>query len=90
MSTSEAGIFGLVEEYKEHRSVHKLMEEPNIVHRSSSEYAENEAVLTISHDSSYTGRAKHIEFCFLAIQDMVHRRETPKRFARLMRTPRTV
>lgn len=53
---------------------HNFMEETNIVHESWLECRDNQAAITISYDSSYARRAKHIVLFFLAIQDTVNRR----------------
>lgn len=75
MSTTEAKMIAVVEAFKEQKVVHKLFEESsNIVYAPWLVYCDNQAVIQVGHDSGYTGRAKHIELRYLAIQDVLHSR----------------
>lgn len=73
MSTTEAEMIALIEDFKEQKAVNKLFEEASAITTGPwSIYCDNGAEIQIAHDSGYTGRVKHIEFRVLAIQDVVH------------------
>lgn len=55
LSTTEAEMIALVEAFKEHKCVHKIFEESNIVRQTWLVYCDDRAVIQISHDTEYTG-----------------------------------
>lgn len=43
-------------------------------------YSDNQACIQIAHDTGNSGRAKHIELRFLAIQDVVRREQIDEQY----------
>lgn len=65
----------VVEAFKERKAVHKRFEETKNAEGPRKRHCDNEACITIAHDVGYSGRAKHIEIRFFAIQDVINHRE---------------
>ena len=70
LSTTEDELVVLVDGYKEQRSVMKVFEETGHVCCPLRVYCDNQAYLDIVQGTGYSGRAKHIDLRYFAIQDL--------------------
>lgn len=91
ISTTEAEMIAGFEAYKEQKSVHKLFQETGHSNGSRLLYRDIQACITILHDTGHTGRANHnIGMRFLAIRDVVKRREIALQFLCNIARQRTI
>lgn len=73
LSTTKAEMIALVDAYKEYKSVHELFEECTYTGKAWTTYKDNQACIQIAHEIDYSEKAKHINLCYLAVQDLVSR-----------------
>lgn len=52
----------------------KLFKETHHADEPWKKFIDNQPCIAIAHGTGYNGRAKHIELCYLAIEDIVYRR----------------
>lgn len=69
LSTTEAEIISMVEGFKELKFVKKLMYETYYSTITPIIFCDNQPCISIISGNGYTGRAKHIDIRFLALQD---------------------
>lgn len=66
-------MIAIVEASKNHKGVHKLFRELGHAKEPWTIHYDDQPCITIAQDTGYSGRAKHIELRFLAIQDVAKR-----------------
>lgn len=71
LSTTESEMIAIVDTYKELRLAQKSLSEINVSNKKRIIYSDNQPYIIVASKNGYSGRAKHIELRYLAIQGYV-------------------
>lgn len=75
ISTSEAEMIAIVETFKKHKTIHKIFEGTGHTEKQWIENCDDQACINIAQEIGSSGRVKHIEPRFHAIQGSVQGEE---------------